>query len=122
MALDFVTKLPLFKKLIIGVIYNSIMVVTNRLTKYTYFIPYLESSSTEDLAYMFHKYVITNHRFPQRIINNRDKLFTSRFWKSLIDLSRIHYKLLITYHPQTDRQTERLNQTMKQYLRCYVNY
>jgi hypothetical protein len=48
----------------IGVIYNSIMVITDRLTKYIYFIPYFESSLAEDLAYIFHKYIITNHRFP----------------------------------------------------------
>jgi hypothetical protein len=62
-ALDFVIKLPPFKKPIIGVIYNSIIVVTNRLTKYTYFIPYFENSSTEDLAYMFYKYVMANYGF-----------------------------------------------------------
>jgi hypothetical protein len=112
-ALDFVTKLPPFRELMTGVIYNSIIVVTDRLTKYAYFIPYLESFLTKDLAYIFHKHIITNHKFPQRIINNKNKLFTSRFWKSLIDLSEIHHKLSIIYYPQTDGQTERLNQTME---------
>jgi hypothetical protein len=45
------------------VIYDSIMVVTDRFTKYTYFIPYLESSLAEDLAYMFYKHVMANHGF-----------------------------------------------------------
>jgi hypothetical protein len=62
-ALDFVTKLSLFKELITEVMYDSIMVVIDRLTKYAYFIPYLESSLAEDLAYMFYKYVIANHGF-----------------------------------------------------------
>jgi hypothetical protein len=62
-ALDFVTKLPLFKELITGVIYNFIIVVTDRLTKYAYFISYLESFLAEDLAYIFYKYVIANHKF-----------------------------------------------------------
>jgi hypothetical protein len=97
-ALDFVIKLPLFKKLITGVIYDSIMVVTDRLTKYAYFIPYLENSLAEDLAYMFYKHVVANYGFPQRIISNRDKLFISRFWKSLIDLSGVYHKLLTAYH------------------------
>ena len=64
MALDFMTKLPLFKKLIIGVIYDSIMVVTNRLTKYAYFIPYFKNFLAEDLAYIFYKYIVANHGFP----------------------------------------------------------
>jgi hypothetical protein len=63
-ALDFVIKLLLFKKLMTGVIYDSIMVVTDRLTKYVYFIPYFKSFSAEDLIYMFYKYVIANHGFP----------------------------------------------------------
>jgi hypothetical protein len=102
MALDFVTKLPLFKELITRVIYNSIIIVTDRLTKYVYFIPYLKSSLAENLAYIFYKYVMANYGFLQRIISDRDKLFTSRFWKLLIDLSGIYYKLLIAYHSQTD--------------------
>ena len=63
MALDFVTKLPLFKELMTGVIYDFIIVVTDRLTKYVYFIFYLESSLAEDLAYIFYKYIITNYGF-----------------------------------------------------------
>jgi hypothetical protein len=63
-ALDFVTKLLLFRKLMTGVIYDSVIVVTDRLTKYVYFISYFESFSAEDLAYIFYKYVMANHGFP----------------------------------------------------------
>jgi hypothetical protein len=63
MALDFVTKLSLFKKLITGVIYDSIMVVTDRLTKYAYFISYFKNFLAEDLAYIFYKYIVANHEF-----------------------------------------------------------
>jgi hypothetical protein len=97
-TLDFITKLPLSKELITGVIYDSIIIVTDRLTKYVYFIPYLKNFLTEDLAYIFYKYVMANYGFPQRIISNRDKLFISRFWKLLIDLSRIYHKLSTAYH------------------------
>jgi hypothetical protein len=62
-ALDFVTKLPSFKELITRVIYDFIMVVTDRLTKYAYFISYFESFLAEDLAYMFYKYVMANYGF-----------------------------------------------------------
>jgi hypothetical protein len=112
-ALDFVTKLSLSKKLMTGVIYDFIMIVTDRLTKYAYFISYFKSFLAENLAYIFHKYMVANHGFPQRIISNKDKLFISRFWKSLIDLLGVHYKLSTVYYPQTDGQIERLNQTME---------
>jgi hypothetical protein len=111
--LDFVTKLPLSREPIIGMIYNFIMVVTDRLTKYAYFISYFKSFSAEDLAYIFHKYVVANYGFLQRIISDRDKLFISRFWKLLIDLLGVHHKLSTVYYSQTDGQTERLNQTME---------
>jgi hypothetical protein len=62
-VLDFVTKLSLSKKLMTGVIYDFIMVVTDRLTKYAYFIPYFKSSSAEDLAYIFYKHVVANYGF-----------------------------------------------------------
>jgi hypothetical protein len=62
-ALNFVIKLSLSKELMTGVIYDSIMVVINRLTKYAYFIPYLENFLAEDLVYIFYKYVMANHGF-----------------------------------------------------------
>jgi hypothetical protein len=64
MTLDFVTKLPPSKELIIRIIYNFIIIVTDRLTKYTYFIPYFENSSAKNLVYIFYKHVITNYGFP----------------------------------------------------------
>src|SRR5450755_3322308 len=121
-ALDFITKLPESKEPMTKISFDSILVVTDRLTKYGYFIPYKESSSAEDLAYVFNKHIIGNHGIPKRIISDRDKLFTSRFWKSLMDQLGTYHKMSTGYHPQTDGQTERLNQTLEQYLRHYVNY
>jgi hypothetical protein len=63
MVLDFVTKLLLSKEPMTGIIYNSIIIVTDRLTKYAYFIPYFKSSLAKNLAYIFHKYVMANYRF-----------------------------------------------------------
>jgi len=102
--------------------YDSILVITDRLTKCAYFINYLESSNAEDLTYTFLRVIFANYRMPETIISDRDKLFTSKFWKSLIDQLRIKHKLSITYYLQTDEQTERINQVLEQYLRCYVNY
>jgi hypothetical protein len=84
-ALNFIIKFPESKESITKTSFDSILVVTDRLTKYDYFIPYRESSSAEDLAYVFNKHIIGNHGIPKKIINNRNKLFTSRFWKSLMD-------------------------------------
>jgi hypothetical protein len=78
-ALDFIVKLPPSVKPIIEVVFDSILVVINRLTKYGYFISYKESLLAEELAYAFNKHIIGNYGISKKIINNRDKLFTSRF-------------------------------------------
>jgi hypothetical protein len=78
-VLDFVVKLLLSQDPIIGIKYDSILVVTDRLTKYTYIILYLEASITEDLAYMFLKVIIANHNALEKMISDRDKFFISRF-------------------------------------------
>jgi hypothetical protein len=102
-ALDFIIKLPPFVKLIIEVVFDSILVITDRLTKYGYFILYKESLLAEELAYAFNKHIIGNYGISKKIISDRDKLFTLRFWKSLADQLGIYYKLSTGYHPQTDK-------------------
>jgi hypothetical protein len=63
----------------IGVVFDSILVITDRLIKYGYFIPYRESLLTEELAYAFNKHIIGNYEILKEIISDRDKLFISRF-------------------------------------------
>jgi hypothetical protein len=78
-AWDFIVKLPLLKETITGVVYDSILVVTDRLTKYAYFISYKEGSTAEELVYTFNRNIIVNYGILEEIISNRDKLFTSKF-------------------------------------------
>jgi transposase InsO family protein len=121
-AWDFVVKLPLSREPVTGVEYDSILVITDRLTKYAYMLPFKEKCTAEDLAYTYLRIVVANHGTPDEIISDRDKLFTSKFWTTLIALLGTKHKMSTAFHPQTDGQTERLNQTMEAYLRCYVNY
>lgn len=121
-ALDFIVKLPGSKEPLTNTTYDSVLVITERLTKYAYFIPYKEASNTTDLAYTMLRNVICQHGLPDEIISDRDKLFTAKFWQSLMTRLGVRHKLSTAYHPQTDGQTERTNQTLEQYLRCYVNY
>jgi transposase InsO family protein len=55
---------------------------------------------------------------PTTILTDKDKIFTSLFWKELF--KKLGVKLLLStfYHPQTDSQTERVNQCLDIYLRC----
>jgi hypothetical protein len=73
--LDFVIKLLLSQDLITRIKYDSILVIIDRLIKYTYIILYLEASISEDLAYMFLRVVIANYSAPEEIISDRNKFF-----------------------------------------------
>ncbi|KAM4062066.1 reverse transcriptase (RNA-dependent DNA polymerase) [Hirsutella rhossiliensis] len=101
--------------------YDSIFVITDRLTKYGYFLPYKEASNAEELAYVFLRTIVSNHGLPNEIVSDRGSTFVAKFCKLMAQLGTKH-KLSTAYHPQTDGQTERLNQTLEQYLRCYISY
>jgi len=121
-ALNFIVKLFKSKKKVIETTYDFILIITDRLIKYEYFLSYKKVTFTEDLTYMFLRIIIANHELSDEIILNRDKLFTLKFWKFLMNQLEIHHKLSTTYHLQMNEQMKRMNQTLKQYLRCYINY
>jgi len=121
-ALDFITELPLSTDPITGIEYDAIMVITDRLTKYAYFIPWKTTATAEDVAYKILEVIVANHGMPDEIISDRDKIFTSKVWTTLLALFGVVRKLSTAFHPQTDGQTERINQIVGQYLRCYINY
>ena len=88
----------------------------DRLTKDIYFIPFIEYATVDNLVYKFLKQIISEYSLPEELISNQDKLFISKFWQSLIKQLGIKHKLSTIYYPQTDRQTERINQILEQYL------
>jgi len=114
--MDFIEGLPLSDG------YDCILVVVDRLTKMSRFIPTLKTDDAPELAYVFLREIFAQHGLPADIVSDRGKLFTSEFWASLCDLLRIKSNLSTAYHPETDGQTERVNQILEQYLRIYVNY
>ena len=62
-----------------NIIYNNILVINNQLTKQLYFIPYKEALNIKDLVYIFLRIIVTNYKLLNKIILDRDKLFTSKF-------------------------------------------
>jgi hypothetical protein len=120
--MDFITKLPLSEEPSTEAFYDSIMVIVDRLTKYSYYVPYKETNNAEELAYVFYRHIVANHGLPNEIISDRGPTFTAKFWQSLMSHLGLNHKLSTAFRPQTDGQTERMNQVVEQYLRCYINY
>jgi len=121
LAMDFIVKLPQSKEPATNELFDGIMVVVDRFTKFGKFIPYRETFKVEDIAQVFIKWVVALHGMPQELVTDRGSVFTSNFWMALMRQFQVKHKLSTSFHPQTDGQTERLNQTLEQYLRAYVN-
>src|SRR3984893_5683568 len=115
-SMDFIEGLPL------SLDFDSILVIVDRLTKYAIFIECHKTDGAIELAMLFLKHVFAKHSTPHNIVSNQGKLFVSKFWSSLCHLLDIKVNLSTTYHPETDRQTEHVNQILKQYIHLYINY
>ena len=115
-SMDFVTGLPTVQN---G--YDSIMVVVDMLTKVSHLIPVKTTFTTVDIARLFVKEIYRIHGLPRRIISDRDAKFTSKFWTSLFQAIGTQLCFSSAYHPQTDGQTERVNQVIEDILRAYCS-
>src|SRR5258708_11872661 len=116
-SMDFITHLPVSDGC------TSIWVIVDRFTKMAHFIPIAEKQKTaEGCAKMFLANVWRLHRLPSNIVLDRDPVFTSTFWSELMKRLDVRLRKSTAFRPQTDGQTERVNQSLEQYLRQYCNY
>ncbi|GJY82863.1 putative reverse transcriptase domain-containing protein [Tanacetum coccineum] len=114
----FITKLPKSSQ---G--YATIWVIVDRLTKSAIFIPMRETDPMDKLARMYLKEVVTRHGIPISIICDCDPRFASNFWRSLQKALGTSLDMSTAYHPQTDGQSERTIQTLKDMLRaCVIDF
>ena len=113
---DFIMKLPLAQG------YDSILVVVDRLTKMAHFIPTTEKTIAEGLARLFRDNVWKLHGLPESIISDRGPQFAAGVMRELNAMLGIDSKLSMAFHSQTDRQTERMNQELEQYLRMFIDH
>ncbi|KAD6454703.1 hypothetical protein E3N88_09409 [Mikania micrantha] len=117
-SMDFITKLPRTSHN-----HDSIWVIVDRLTKSAHFIPIREDYSMDRLAKLYVKEIVSRHGVPISIISDRDSRFTSRFWQTLQNALGTQINMSTAYHPQTDGQTERTNQTLEDMLRsCVIDF
>ena len=114
--MDFIEKLLSFSG------FNTILVIVNRLTKQAIFIPAYDTITSADLARLFVLHVFSKHGIPSYVTSDRGSEFVSNFFRSLGTALDMQLHFTLGYHPEGDGQTERTNQTLKQYLCVYCNY
>jgi hypothetical protein len=113
--MDFIIGLPKSKGK------SVIMVIVDRLTKYTHFFalshPFKASTVATALMETFQKV----HGSPNIIVIDKDPIFTGHFWIELFSCLGTQLAHSSSYHPQSDGQTEIVNKCLEGYLCCFVS-
>lgn len=114
-SMDFITHLPPSDNS------NSILVVVDKLSKRTRLFPVTDNITSEETARLLVDNIFKIHGIPSKIISDRDPKFTSNVFKQAMSTLGIKQNLSTAAHPQTDGQTERVNQTIEQIIRNFIS-
>ncbi|KAL0537623.1 hypothetical protein IC582_026606 [Cucumis melo] len=112
-SMDFIIGLP---RTLRG--FTVIWVVVDRLTKSAHFVPGKSTYTASKWAQLYMSEIVRLHGVPVSIVSDRDARFTSKFWKGLQTAMGTRLDFSTAFHPQTDGQTERLNQVLEDMLRA----
>lgn len=113
-TMDFIEGLPKSSS------YDCILVVVDKFSKYSHFVKLAHPFTAFKVAKLYMEHIYKLHGMPQAIVSDRDKVFTSQIWQELFRLSGTELRMSSAYHPQSDGQTERVNQCVEAYLRCFI--
>jgi len=102
--------------------HTALLVIVDRLSKQGIFIPTVDEITAPELARLFVIHVFSKHGVPSHVTCDRGSEFVSHFFRSLGIALDMKLNFTSGYHPEGDGQTERLNQTLEQYLRIFCNY
>ena len=115
-AMDWIAKLPPSSE------FDSILTITDHdCSKAVLLIPCKEAMGTEDLAKIYYAKVFPHFGIPSKIISDRDPKLTSRLAQDICAELGIQQNISTAYHPQTDGQSGRTNQTVETYLQIFCN-
>jgi transposase InsO family protein len=115
-TLDFVVGLPLSVDRM-----DSVLTVTDKFSKRVTFIPGRTTWSAGEWALrLLERLAIADWGLPKIIISDRDSKFLSDMWRTIFSKAGTELLYSTSYHPQTDGQSERTNQTAEISLRYYI--
>jgi hypothetical protein len=114
-SVDFITGLPKSEGK------SVIMMIVDRLTKYTHFCALSHPFKARIVATTFMETVQKLHGSPKIIVTDRDPIFTRYFWTKLFSCLGTQLAHSSSYHPQSDGQTEIVNKCLEGYLRFFVS-
>jgi hypothetical protein len=114
-SMDFIVGLPNTSQK-----HDSIWVIVDRLTKTAHFLPIHTTYNAKKYAEIYLDQIVRLHGIPKTIISNRGAQFVARFWEQFQQTLGTKLIRSSAYHPQTDGQTERINQILEDMLRAYV--
>ncbi|MBW0464236.1 hypothetical protein O181_003951 [Austropuccinia psidii MF-1] len=109
-SMHFITQFPFSNN------FDSILVVVDRFSKMAIFIAAYGTISALELAQIFISHVFSKHGLPVSNVSHRGSFFASSFWTNICQQLKISRDISTAFHPETDGQTERVNQILEQYL------
>jgi Integrase zinc binding domain len=107
-SIDYIVELPLSNS------YNAIYVCIDRFTKMAHFCATTSSVTTEQTAQLYLQHIFKHHGLSGNIVSNQGTQFPSKFTSRLLELCDVKSNKSTAYHPQSDGQTERVNQVLEQ--------
>ena len=97
------------------------MVVVDRFTKIAHFIPCSTTITSQQTIDLFISHIFSLHGLPSEIVSDRGPQFISQVQEGILSALKIKPCRSTSFHPQSDGQTERVNQILEQYLCCYAS-
>jgi len=101
--------------------HDAVMTVVDSVSKRAHFIPTHMTVTVEGAARLFLYQVWKLHGLPKHVVSDCGPQFIARFTQELYRLLGIKLASFTAWHPQTDGQTERINQELDKYLWLFVN-
>jgi hypothetical protein len=101
--------------------FNAILVIVDKSTKKAVFVPTTDTLTSQGFADLLVNHWIRHFGLPVSVTSDRGPQFMNQFIQAFYDTCGITGTPSTAYHPQTDGQTERVNQELEIYLRFYVN-